>query len=122
MQIKYAMIFVSDMEKAVAFYRDTVGIPLRFQSPGWSEFTTEGATLALHRAEKSSTAEIPAHGGAGSCHPGFGVSSLDEFHQRMIAQGVRCIQEPKSVFGAKVAQYAAPDGLVFSVGEQSIGR
>ncbi|HYM35945.1 MAG TPA: VOC family protein [Steroidobacteraceae bacterium] len=118
MQIKYAMIFVSDMGKSVEFYRDVLGIPLRFQSPGWSEFATDGATLALHRAEKSAgAATVDEHGVAGNCRPGFGVPNLTEFHQRMIAKGVRCVQEPKSVFGSKVAQYADPDGLVFSVGE-----
>jgi len=31
---------------------------------------------------------------------------------------VLCVQEPKEVFGARVAQYADPDGLVISVGEE----
>lgn len=35
----------------------------------------------------------------------------------MVAHGVLCVQEPREVFGARVAQYADPDGLVFSVGE-----
>ena len=33
----------------------------------------------------------------------------------MSAEGVRCIQEPRDVFGTRVGQYADPDGLVFSV-------
>jgi hypothetical protein len=45
------------------------------------------------------------------------VPSLDAFHQRMIERHVRCIQEPKDVFGSRVAQYADPDGLTISVGE-----
>ena len=36
----------------------------------------------------------------------------------MIAHAVPCVQEPTEVFGARVAQYADPDGLVFSVGEE----
>ena len=36
----------------------------------------------------------------------------------MVAHGVPCVREPKEVFGARVAQYADPDGLVFSVGEE----
>jgi catechol 2,3-dioxygenase-like lactoylglutathione lyase family enzyme len=27
------------MDRAVAFYRDVIGLELKFQSPGWSEFT-----------------------------------------------------------------------------------
>jgi hypothetical protein len=29
-----------------------------------------------------------------------------------------CAQAPRDVFGAPVAQYADPDGLVFSVGQE----
>jgi hypothetical protein len=36
----------------------------------------------------------------------------------MVANDVPCIQEPKEVFGARVALYVDPDGLAFSVGEE----
>ena len=52
MRVNYVIVFVSDMKRAVAFYRDALGLPLRFESPGWTEFATEGATLALHEGEK----------------------------------------------------------------------
>ena len=56
---------------------------------------------------------------AGQCRPGLSVSNLDEFHQRMVERKVPCIQEPKDVFGTRVAQYLDPDGLAISVGEES---
>ena len=34
MNIRYAMVFVSDMRQATAFYKDVLGLPLRFESPG----------------------------------------------------------------------------------------
>ena len=43
-QLKYVIRFVADMDKAVKFYRDTLGLKLKFESPGWSEFVT-GETL-----------------------------------------------------------------------------
>ncbi|MCI0743088.1 MAG: VOC family protein [Gemmataceae bacterium] len=51
MRVNYAIVFVSDMKRSVAFYRDVLGLPLRFESPGWTELATEGATLALHASE-----------------------------------------------------------------------
>jgi catechol 2,3-dioxygenase-like lactoylglutathione lyase family enzyme len=51
MRVNYAIVFVSDMKRSVSFYRDRLGLPLKFESPGWSEFATEGATLALHLSE-----------------------------------------------------------------------
>ena len=47
-QIDYTMVVVSDMDRAVEFYRDKLGIPLKFQSPDWTEFQTGATTLALH--------------------------------------------------------------------------
>jgi lactoylglutathione lyase len=48
MRINYLIILVSDMARSVSFYRDIIGMPLRFDSPHWTEFDTEGATWALH--------------------------------------------------------------------------
>src|SRR5262245_45166370 len=111
------------MKRSLSFYRDVLGLPLRFESPGWTEFATEGATLALHVSELGGAAQgKPERGAAGCCRPGLSVSNLNEFHNRMLASGVPCIQEPKEVFGARIAQYLDPDGLVISVSEQRAGR
>jgi lactoylglutathione lyase len=122
MRVNYAIVFVSDMQRSVSFYRDVIGMPLKFQSPGWTEFATDGATLALHLnvGHGSEAGETNGHS-AGSCRPGLSVPSLDEFHAKMVEHNVPCLQEPKDVFGARVAQYADPDGLVISVGEERRG-
>lgn len=121
MRVRYAIVFVSDMERAVAFYRDVLGLPLRFETPGWTEFATDGATLALHSSEApGSEADDPRRVPGGRCRPGLSVPNLDEFHKRMIEENVPCIQEPTEVFGARVAQYLDPDGLGISVGEDRL--
>jgi lactoylglutathione lyase len=123
MRINYAIVFVSDMARSVSFYRDVVGLPLKFESPGWSELASDGATLALHLSESSSRDQDDSrHLVAGRCRPGLSVPNLDEFHKRMIENHVACIQEPKEVFGARIAQYVDPDGLVISVGEERRGK
>ena len=42
MRVSYAIVFVSDMKRSVSFYRDVCGLPLKFETPGWTEFATEG--------------------------------------------------------------------------------
>jgi lactoylglutathione lyase len=123
MRVNYAIVFVSDMSRSVAFYRDMLGLPLRFESPAWSEFTTEGATLALHRTVDAASG-VESHQGepAGRCRPGLQVPNLNAFHERMVEHHVGCIQEPTAVFGSRVAQYLDPDGLVISVGEEGTGH
>ena len=118
MRLNYAIVFVSDMSRSVAFYRDAVGLPLRFESHGWSEFNTEGATLALHASKAGDGPTALEDLPAGHCRPGFSVPALDAFHRRMLANNVRCVQDPKVTFGARIAQYADPDGLIISVSEQ----
>jgi lactoylglutathione lyase len=119
-QDRYAIVFVSDMARSVAFYKDVLGLPLRFESPEWSEFTTEGVTLALHGTEASNP-DAPTQGTtpAGHCQVGFSVEDIDAFHEELIAKGVMCIQPPKTEeFGAKLARYTDLDGLQFSVSER----
>jgi lactoylglutathione lyase len=120
LRLNYAIVFVSDMARSVAFYRDVIGLPLKFESPGWSEFVTGEATLALHAGDGGSAAGGEGHP-AGRCHPGLGVPDLDAFHRKMTERNVRCLQPPRTVFGNKIAQYADPDGLAISVGEESKG-
>ncbi len=117
MRVNYVIVFVADMTRSLAFYRDVIGLPLRFESPYWTEFATEGATLALH-AGSNAEAHPPQSDRAGSCRPGLQVLNLDDFHTRMVAHNVPCVQEPRDVFGARVAQYLDCDGLTISVGEE----
>jgi lactoylglutathione lyase len=119
-QFSHAIIFVTNMPRSVAFYRDVLGLPVRFESPKWTEFDTPGSTLALHLADvpgsASSSPDIPA----GACHLSFAVDDLDAFHQEMIAKGVLCLQPPEEEdFGGRLAGYADPDGLPFWVGDKT---
>ena len=36
MRLNYAIKYVADMDKAVAFHRDVLGLELKFHSPFWS--------------------------------------------------------------------------------------
>ncbi|HTG75296.1 MAG TPA: VOC family protein, partial [Terriglobia bacterium] len=50
MKLNYVIKYAADMNEAVAFYRDKLGLELRVQYPGWAEFVTGGTTLALQPA------------------------------------------------------------------------
>ena len=51
-KLGYAIVFVTDMKRGVGFYKDVLGVPLKFDSPEWTEFDLHGVTLALHAADK----------------------------------------------------------------------
>lgn len=105
--LTYAIHFVGDMDRAVAFYRDTLGVTLRFASPEWSEFDTGTTTLALHLASP----ENPA----GSTHLGFGTPDVADFHRTLSATGVRFTRNPGPLHGVTLAEFVDSEGARCSV-------
>lgn len=48
----YFMLMVADMDRAVRFYHDVFGLPIRMQSPDWSELGSADGVVALHGGAK----------------------------------------------------------------------
>jgi lactoylglutathione lyase len=117
--LSYTIVFVSDMKRSVVFYRDIVGLPLKFDSPHWSEFDTGATTLALHQSALSTPAPAGNPSPPGACSPGIRVDDLDAFHAAVAAKGVRCIAPPTKQDFGRLAAYADPDGLAISVAEMT---
>jgi predicted enzyme related to lactoylglutathione lyase len=107
MRLSYVMKFVDDMDKAVAFYRDTLGLTLRVASPDWSEFETGQTTLALHLASDTHP--------AGGCQIGFSVEDIDAFFQEKGAAGVVFTRPPAMLHGTKLADFVDSEGAEVSV-------
>ena len=121
-KIDYAMVMVSDMDRAVKFYRDALGFTLRFQSDGWSEFETGGTTLALHGGAKPAEqgARKPSEGAAaGTIALGFSVSNLNETVGILKSRGVRFVMEPtlREEENIRLSVCIDPDGTALSIAE-----
>jgi lactoylglutathione lyase len=110
------MITVSDMDRSVRFYRDTLGLKLRFQSPDWSEFDTGGTTLALHGGGKPASAATAREQIAGTASIGFNVDNVDKVYEELKAKGVRSVMPPteRSGEGIRLTVFVDPDGLPVS--------
>lgn len=107
--LRYVIKFVADMDKAVKFYRDVLGLKLKFESPGWSEFVTGETTLALHPASDKNP--------AGKVELGFTVADVAAFYQEMSTKGVLFSMPPKEQdFGRVLAQFLDSEGAHCSVG------
>ncbi len=118
-KVDYVMVNVSDMARSVSFYRDTIGLALRFDSPGWSEFESGTTTLALHHAPSGGAAEKRGGPTAGTCSIGFSVASVDETHSQLTARGARFVMPPTNQVeeGIRLAVCVDPDGLAISFAE-----
>jgi len=106
-KMAYVIKFVSNMDRAIRFYRDTLDLALKFQSPEWSEFATGDTVLALHPASTQNP--------AGSIQLGFHVEDPKDLHEKLLALGVSMSREPQSEGGAQVSEYRDLDGAKFSV-------
>ena len=107
MRLTYAIKYVADMDRAIAFHRDTLGLELKFQSPFWSEFATGETTLALH----SASAENPA----GAVQLGFATDDLREFYDRRDELGLSFTQKPTEMHGIHIARFRDVDGAETSI-------
>jgi catechol 2,3-dioxygenase-like lactoylglutathione lyase family enzyme len=109
MRLNYAIKFVSDMDAAVAFYRDMLGRKLGFHSPFWSEFETGETKLALHPASD----ENPA----ASVQLGLATGDLDHFYAEGQAKGLTFTAPPADMHGTRLARFRDIDGAEITISE-----
>jgi catechol 2,3-dioxygenase-like lactoylglutathione lyase family enzyme len=97
-QLRYVIKFVADMDKGVKFYRDVLGLKLKFESPGWSEFVTGDSTLAApgFRQKPSGKGRIGLHRSrlrgllAGDEREGRAVQHAGVLAQFVDSEGAHC--------------------------------
>jgi len=104
------MIGVTDLTRALAFYRDALGLPVQFASGEFAFLDGGGVTLVLrHVAELPSPAE-------GRTELVFHVADIDEATTTLRARGVAFRREPRIVTGDQLAaDFRDPDGHVLSI-------
>ena len=124
MRVRNPMVihYVRDMERACAFYRETLGLPEEATpgsgSPGWNTFRCDGLILALHILPAGDSREGPLP------HAGLNleVDDLDSALADLRAAGgaVRAVQEAGGGVPVRVAEVTDPDGNGFEL-RQHVG-
>jgi lactoylglutathione lyase len=108
-RLSYAIEFVADTGHAVKFYRDVVGLSLKFESPEWAEFQTGETTFALHPASR----ENPA----GKIELGLMVKDLQQSYEELKGKGVRFLMPPtRQDYGGMLARFEDSEGTPWSLG------
>jgi len=116
MLLSHVIVYVADMKRSVAFYRDLLGFPVKMESPEWTELHTGRTTLALHIAAPG---DRPTRLMPGDAHIGIEVVDLDKFYDEKKAKGITFKMPPTTQeFGRKMAVMTDPDGLAISVTEE----
>lgn len=112
----YFMIEVIDMDRAVAFSRDAIGLEVKLHTPHWSSLQLGDASLGLH----------PGRSGDDQRETGLGFdvaeADIEGIAGELTAAGATVIEAPvkKPREGIWLGRVADPEGNVIMVGA-SIG-
>jgi predicted enzyme related to lactoylglutathione lyase len=109
------ILYVQDMDAQVKFYRDMLGLTVRFPADlddysdqFWVEFETGGCTLVLHGGgEKRLGQDAPTLS--------FQVDDASTARQTLLAKGVKVGEVRSPVPGAYVVDGFDPEGNRFSL-------
>ncbi len=117
MRLDQTMVFVKDLERMTAFYRDIIGLrPVdATRLADWVEFETGGASFTLHAipaqiAEQVVIASPPVPREQGACKLIFSVADPDSELARLTRLGVTILHRPWGGWEA-----VDPEGNVFGV-------
>lgn len=114
-QVGYVILFVGDLERSVAFYRDVIGLPFKLRGDGYAEFATQGAKFGLYdrnRLEELTGQEVEAPGSPGG-EVVLLVEDVDAEAQRLRAAGATILNGPVDrPWGHRTVHVEDPDGFV----------
>ena len=109
-------IHVTDWERALAFYSETLGMPVVFAESemGWAELDTGEAHLALERADPDDAEARLLVGRFVSVS--LQVDDIDETYEILTTRGVQFVGPPeKQPWGGVLAHFRDPDGNVLTL-------
>jgi lactoylglutathione lyase len=111
--IGYVILYVSDLDASIEFYRDVVGLPYRFTDSGYAEFATEGTRFALYERRRAEwlTGRTVTPGPAAEIV--LLVDDVDAHARRLAALGTTVLSGPADrPWGHRTVHIADPDGFV----------
>jgi len=114
-KISTVMLGVREIARAVSFYRDTLGLAVQFEIPGFSFFNLGGVTLCLSEPLAKALGG-PGQQLAGATELVFSVDDVQRAYEALVAQGVKFFREPHNVTGTQwAANFEDPDGHKLSI-------
>jgi lactoylglutathione lyase len=120
-RVGYVILFVGDLERSVAFYRDVVGLPFKLQGDGYVEFATEGARFGLY--ERARLGELIGREATAPAGPGgevvLLVEDVDAEAERLRAAGAAALAGPVDrPWGHRTLHLEDPDGFVVELAQE----
>ena len=111
MHVAYVNVFVRDLDRAIGFYRDVLGLRLEHaaREHGYASFDAGALRLGVAVAGEAQRELVGRHTGVG-----LAVDDLVAEHARLVARGAHFATPPeKQPWGGFMALLDDPDGNVF---------
>jgi lactoylglutathione lyase len=110
------IVYVSNMQQSVRFYRDLLGLKLISESEQWSEFEVGPAHLALHWSSLDDEVQGQPVVAAGNAELVFEVNDLDKACAEIRQKG-GAVEGPSLMEGpnVRVAFLRDPDGMAIEL-------
>ncbi len=108
--ISNIMLAVHGMDRSVAFYRDVLGLPVRFASPNMTFLRAGAVTICLRLAPGAPAAED------GRIEVVFDAPDIHAAYAQLSARGVAFRLAPRVITGNLwAADFRDPDGNILSI-------
>lgn len=111
--IGYVILYVGELDAAVEFYRDVVGLEYKFTDAGYAEFDAGGVRFGLYERRRAEwlTGQDVTPGAGGEVV--VMVDDVDACAERLARLGVPVLSGPADrPWGHRTVHVADPDGFV----------
>jgi predicted enzyme related to lactoylglutathione lyase len=114
----FVLYQVTDIERSIAFYRDTLGLRLESRLEGfpWAEFTATPTTLALYQPENVTSEQT-----GGGVSIVLAVDNVVEAMKELKAKGVTIVLEAMETPVCWMGCIADPDGNLIGLHQRKDG-
>jgi catechol 2,3-dioxygenase-like lactoylglutathione lyase family enzyme len=111
LSIGIVMLGVKELQRSIVFYRDKLGLPVKFQTPGFAFLDGGGVTLALSEPMAKSAGQL-----TGGTELVFTVENVMAAYEQLHERKIEFTLEPRPVTPTDwAANFNDPDGHRLSI-------
>jgi len=111
-KVNAIILLVSNMERSKEFYKDILGLRIKYESPEWVEFLKDGAVLALHKSKIKVTND--------RAMLNFITSDINGVRSILKSKGVRFYKDIEEDANGKYMIIEDPDGYKILIIEPKV--
>jgi catechol 2,3-dioxygenase-like lactoylglutathione lyase family enzyme len=113
--LAHAVLLCRDLDGTARFYRETLGLELAAEVPGWLELDAGSTRLTLRRRDRPYDGDAPAGAGV---QIAFRVEpeAVDAWYERLLLAAAEVLEGPVTTdYGHRTVFFRDPEGHVVEI-------